>query len=81
MLRRGFGPILAICLTIRRDIALQCIHYCSLCLQKVHTFQASLESVLAQLGDAEQGQKTLTASNLVPSSEDPNTFRNQLKVN
>ena len=46
--------------------------------QKVHTFQASLEAVLAQLCDAEHAQKALT--NSAPSQEDPAVFRNQLKV-
>ena len=36
--------------------------------------------MLAQLGEAEQGQKTLTAPSSVTSSEDPNTLRNTLKV-
>ena len=44
--------------------------------QKVHTFQASLEAVLAQLCDAEQAQKSLTNS----GEADPATFRNQLKT-
>ena len=43
--------------------------------QKVHTFQASLESVLTQLCEAEVAQKSLTNCDT-----DPNTFRNQLKV-
>ena len=50
------------------------------CLQKVHTFQASLEAVLAQLCDAEQAQKSLTNASGASSDSDPTTFRNQLKV-
>ena len=46
-------------------------------LQKVHTFQASLEAVLAQLGDAEQSQKSLTSNQ---ADSEPQAFRNQLKV-
>ena len=55
---------------------------CDVCLlQKVHTFQASLEAVLAQLGEAEQGQKCLTnTDNSLQASDDPNYLRNQLKV-
>jgi len=48
-------------------------------LPKVHTFQASLEAVLAQLCDAEFAQKTLTANANTPDNADPNVFRNQLK--
>ena len=44
----------------------------------MHTFQASLEAVLAQLCDAEQAQKSLTTN--ANSDSDPTTFRNQLKV-
>ena len=44
----------------------------------MHTFQASLEAVLAQLCDAEQAQKSLTTN--ANSDSDPTAFRNQLKV-
>ena len=55
-------------------------HFSPLCLyfQKVHTFQASLEAVLAQLCDAEHAQKSLTSSGT--GEADPATFRNQLKT-
>lgn len=50
-------------------------------MQKVHTFQASLEAVLAQLCDAEHAQKSLTSSiSNIPTQEDAATFRNQLKI-
>ena len=48
--------------------------------QKVHTFQASLEAVLAQLCDAEFAQKSLTAGGAGQQPDDPGAFRNQLKV-
>ena len=56
------------------------LHWHLFFLQKVHTFQASLEAVLAQLCDAEQSQKSLTASANLPQQDDPTAFRNQLKV-
>merc|ERR1719471_85749 len=49
-------------------------------LPKVHTFQASLEAVLAQLCDAEQYQKSLTNTSNLPQQDDPTAFRNQLKA-
>ena len=42
----------------------------------MHTFQASLEAVLAQLCDAEHAQKSLTQA----QGEEPATLRNQLKT-
>ena len=51
-----------------------------MCPQKVHTFQASLEAVLAQLCDAEFAQKSFTAGGAGQQPDDPGAFRNQLKV-
>ena len=50
-------------------------------LQKVHTFQKSLEAVLQRLGEAEIGQNTLTnAGNIAGTENEILLFRNQLKV-
>ena len=68
--------------TIIHKILFSILHpyFSQLCLyfQKVHTFQASLEAVLAQLCDAEHAQKSLTSSGT--GEADPATFRNQLKT-
>ena len=50
-------------------------------LQKVHTFQKSLEAVLQRLGEAEIGQNTLTNAGSIAGTESEILFfRNQLKV-
>ena len=50
-------------------------------LQKVHTFQKSLEAVLQRLGEVEIGQKTLeNAGNIAGTENEILLFRNQLKV-
>ena len=53
--------------------------HCSFLLQKVHTFQKSLEVVISQLCEAEQTQKSLSHG----GSTEPEltVYRNQLKVN
>ena len=52
-----------------------------LSMQKVHTFQKSLEAVLQRLGEAEIGQNTLTnAGNIAGTENEILLFRNQLKV-
>ena len=50
-------------------------------LQKVHTFQKSLEAVLQRLAEAEIGQNTVTNAGSIAGTESEILFfRNQLKV-
>ena len=61
-------------------ISFYTLHFQSF-LQKVHTFQKSLEAVLQRLGEVEIGQKTLeNAGNIAGTENEILLFRNQLKV-
>ena len=61
-------------------ISFYSLHFQSF-LQKVHTFQKSLEAVLQRLGEVEIGQKTLeNAGNIAGTENEILLFRNQLKV-
>ena len=56
-------------------------YFLSCDLQKVHTFQKSLEAVLQKLGEVEIGQNTLkNAGNIAGTENEILLFRNQLKV-
>ena len=60
---------------------LHCVIFSSYDLQKVHTFQKSLEAVLQKLGEVEIGQNTLkNAGNIAGTENEILLFRNQLKV-
>ena len=69
------------CIKHRNEwISFYTLHFQSF-LQKVHTFQKSLEAVLQRLGEVEIGQKTLeNAGNIAGTENEILLFRNQLKV-